>query len=476
LNPAGAFIKACKAIYDIIMFFVERGSQIISLVNAVIDSVTAIAGGAIGAAAGAVENALSKAVPVVISFLAALLGVTGISEKIRSIITKIQAPVNKAIDWVIQKAYNLVKAAGKLLGFGEKNGKSDPEHNKKVQAGLNTLHQNESNYAKDGKLSLENARKVAANVKRLHPVFKSIAVVDGGNAWKYHYVASPGEDETSKLGKTGEDGNKIKRQDISVDEKIDDQNNYWTVKVNAKVGDRRVLLGKGLMELAKPEEYIFLADAEAEKYEYEQESVSLKEVARKVAEEVYEKAKKKAPGDISSQINRTDILVKGPKTRGSKLEISLYAKVEDREVWWGDAMIDINTETGELLLDTTKKVVYAQKIEKLKIRGGPGFTEVAQEEMSKAWEAYAKKGPLKKIEASLSVDNKSKFQAEFIKLKTANPSLDDHDIAQLAIHATPLATGRKAQGFTKFDVKISDFRDRGGIKVPNTIHVVTEKP
>ncbi|WP_162917693.1 hypothetical protein [Dongia deserti] len=33
LNPASAFVKACKAIYDIIMFFVNRGSQIMALVN-----------------------------------------------------------------------------------------------------------------------------------------------------------------------------------------------------------------------------------------------------------------------------------------------------------------------------------------------------------------------------------------------------------------------------------------------------------
>ncbi|MBD2503797.1 eCIS core domain-containing protein [Anabaena azotica] len=119
LNPAGAFIKACKAIYDIIMFFVERGSQIAALVNAVVGSVSAIADGAIGAAASAVENALGKAVPVAISFLAALLGITGISKKIREVIEKVQAPVGKAIDWLIQKAYDLVKAAGKLLGFGK---------------------------------------------------------------------------------------------------------------------------------------------------------------------------------------------------------------------------------------------------------------------------------------------------------------------------------------------------------------------
>jgi hypothetical protein len=138
LNPAGAFIKACKAIYDIIMFFVERGSQILALVNAVLDSVSAIAGGAIGAAAAAVENALARAVPVVISFLAALLGVTGISSKIREIIARVQAPVGKAIDWVINKAYNLVKSAGKLLGIGKKEQKIDV---RKPEEQRQALHQ-----------------------------------------------------------------------------------------------------------------------------------------------------------------------------------------------------------------------------------------------------------------------------------------------------------------------------------------------
>ena len=124
LNPAAAFIKACKAIYDIVMFFIQRGSQIMALVNAVLDSVAAIAQGALGAAATAVENALAKAIPVAIAFLASLLGLGGISGKIRSIIEKVRAPVNRAIDWVINKAVQLVKAAGKLL-----RGEKDKEQN-----------------------------------------------------------------------------------------------------------------------------------------------------------------------------------------------------------------------------------------------------------------------------------------------------------------------------------------------------------
>ncbi len=113
LNPASAFFKACKAIYDIVMFFVNRGRQIMALVNAVIDSLGAIAKGSIGVAAGFVENALAKAVPVAIGFLASLLGLGDPSKPVQGFIEKARAPVNKAIDWVI----NLVaKGVKTLLG------------------------------------------------------------------------------------------------------------------------------------------------------------------------------------------------------------------------------------------------------------------------------------------------------------------------------------------------------------------------
>lgn len=113
LNPASAFIKACKAIYDVVMFFIERGSQIMSLVNAILDGVIAIANGSLGGAANLVEEALGKAVPVAISFLASLLGLGGISEQIKKVIQTIQAPINKLIDTVIGGA---AKYAKKFLG------------------------------------------------------------------------------------------------------------------------------------------------------------------------------------------------------------------------------------------------------------------------------------------------------------------------------------------------------------------------
>jgi len=128
LNPASAFAKACKMIYDVVIFFIERGSQIVDLVNAVIESVTAVANGAVGGVGKLIENALSKALPVVISFMASLLGLGGISEKIQEIIQTVKEPIDNAIDWLISQAVKFAKKIGKKLGFGKDKGKKEGEN------------------------------------------------------------------------------------------------------------------------------------------------------------------------------------------------------------------------------------------------------------------------------------------------------------------------------------------------------------
>ena len=93
-NPAGAFVKACMMIYDVVQFFMERGSQIMSLVNTVIDSVTSIASGDIGGAAAAIENALASSIPVAISFLGSLLGLGDIPSRVQDIVESIHSYVH----------------------------------------------------------------------------------------------------------------------------------------------------------------------------------------------------------------------------------------------------------------------------------------------------------------------------------------------------------------------------------------------
>jgi hypothetical protein len=120
LNPAAAFIKACKMIYDVVMFFVEKGSQIKEFVDSVLDSIESIVGGGVGAVAKHIENTLAKILPLLIGFLASLLGLGGISEKVKEILGKVQKPVEKAVDAVINGA---LKLAAPIINLAKRGAK-----------------------------------------------------------------------------------------------------------------------------------------------------------------------------------------------------------------------------------------------------------------------------------------------------------------------------------------------------------------
>ncbi|MEH2124217.1 eCIS core domain-containing protein [Nostoc sp.] len=138
LTPASAFIKAAKAIYEIVKFFIERAQQIADLINAILDAIGAIASGAIDQAIKGVENALAKSLPVVISFLASLLGLDGIAGKIQAIFHKLRKPMEKAVDWVIDKGAKAFKKVGnkvKNSKFGKKAGKLKDSAKEKYKAG-----------------------------------------------------------------------------------------------------------------------------------------------------------------------------------------------------------------------------------------------------------------------------------------------------------------------------------------------------
>ena len=118
-NPVGAVVKVVLSIYNMIVTFLERLEQILEVANSIFSSIGAIAAGKIQQAADFVEKTMSATIPVVISFLAALVPVTGITSSIRKIIKKLRQPVDKAIDklldFVFKKAKKLLaKVIGKL--------------------------------------------------------------------------------------------------------------------------------------------------------------------------------------------------------------------------------------------------------------------------------------------------------------------------------------------------------------------------
>jgi hypothetical protein len=110
LNPAGAIIQAIIAIYKTIMFFVENWKRILRFVQTVFDSIGDIAMGKLAKAAQAVEQALAMTIPIILSFLARLLGISGIGKAVSGIIKKIRKPIDKVVDKVLDTVVGMARS------------------------------------------------------------------------------------------------------------------------------------------------------------------------------------------------------------------------------------------------------------------------------------------------------------------------------------------------------------------------------
>jgi hypothetical protein len=129
-NPIGAIIQAIIAIYNTVMFFIERAKQIARLVNSVIDSVEAIAKGSTAAAAQFVERSMAQTLPVIIAFLARLVGLGNVTEHVRNVIKRVQTAISGAMERVARWIADRVKG----LLAGRKGKKDDPAATPKAKS------------------------------------------------------------------------------------------------------------------------------------------------------------------------------------------------------------------------------------------------------------------------------------------------------------------------------------------------------
>ncbi|MFE6104696.1 Rossmann-like fold-containing protein [Streptomyces laurentii] len=111
LNPASAFVRAVKGIIDIVTFIVNQGAQIVEFVGAVLDAVIQIANGGQAGVPKMVETALAASIPLLLGFLASLLGIGSLANKVKSVFHTVSKPVNRAID----KLVDLIAKKGKDL-------------------------------------------------------------------------------------------------------------------------------------------------------------------------------------------------------------------------------------------------------------------------------------------------------------------------------------------------------------------------
>ena len=109
LTPVGALVTAVIKIVDTVLFFIRNASRLADLISAIVDGVNDVLSGNVGGLAVKVENALAAAVPIVLDFLASLLGIGAkIVETIKNVIAFIRKPVEQAIDFMLTGIKNLL--------------------------------------------------------------------------------------------------------------------------------------------------------------------------------------------------------------------------------------------------------------------------------------------------------------------------------------------------------------------------------
>ncbi len=200
LNPAGAFIKAAMLIVDIVKFFIQRGSQIMEMVRAFIEGVKAVASGNVSVIASAIENALKKSIPVLIGFLASLLGVTGLTQKVQEIIKKVRIKITTAVTSLI----NRIKSAAKRL-FRRLTGRGSEEEGAENQSDEDL---DDSEVGKTIRFTADEQQhrtwlQVNGNDVEVMVASTPMSVEERLNGWEGKVSTLPDEDKQRAIGLIG---------------------------------------------------------------------------------------------------------------------------------------------------------------------------------------------------------------------------------------------------------------------------------
>lgn len=187
LNPASAFIRAVKGIIDIVTFVVNQGSQIVEFVNAVLDAVVAIANGGSAGVPKMVEVALAASVPLLIGFLASLLGIGSLANKVKSVFHAVARPVNRAIDKIV----DFIAKRGKALWSkkGGKDGKEGGTDGKAEKAGSGNERQ----------AVAESSRLLASNPAKPDAISEIATIAKRNKVPSLHLVTESKTDHSEKV-------------------------------------------------------------------------------------------------------------------------------------------------------------------------------------------------------------------------------------------------------------------------------------
>ncbi len=220
LNPVGAIVQLIIGIYNAVMFFVENWSRIVEFVKSVFSSIADIALGRLGGAMATVERALGMTIPIILAFIARMLGLSGIGKAIRGAIEKIRGPIDKIVDKGLDAVGKVVVGmVKKVKGVVDKGKEKVKEGVKKLLEWWNLSNSFTTKKGEKHKVFLKkkgnNAEiKVASQEKTVEAFLKEVKpnVPDGKDKDYQTAVTASNEVESTKdaLAKENDDKKKQK--------------------------------------------------------------------------------------------------------------------------------------------------------------------------------------------------------------------------------------------------------------------------
>jgi len=117
LDPTGimAVVNGFMAFFNAIQSFIRYLREMLQIVNSFVEGVAEIAAGSVASAANFLENALGRAVPIAIGFLANQVGLSDLGRRIGEMIGRVRDMVDQALTWLVDKA---VSAGSSLINMG----------------------------------------------------------------------------------------------------------------------------------------------------------------------------------------------------------------------------------------------------------------------------------------------------------------------------------------------------------------------
>jgi hypothetical protein len=181
----GAIIQAIIKTYTTIQFFIQRINQILDLVESIVDSVAAIASGAIGAAANFVERTMARTIPVILDFLARFIGLGDVGAQVQTTIRNLQGAVDRMLDRAVEWIRNMARnVASRALG-GDPNATPQQRLENGVREGITAV-----NRLGGDRVGIALIRPVLAAIRLRHNM-RSLDAEARGDVWFVVGVVNP---------------------------------------------------------------------------------------------------------------------------------------------------------------------------------------------------------------------------------------------------------------------------------------------